>query len=221
MSKRVARPAILFKGFIMYILIDRENLTINHKHANPEVLCNLAWIELQTVFHVIGPCSEAVLNGFTEMELRMMYRSATGVDLVAQGRNEVVSKVKSYLETLPESDVDVDEVEYQASGISEGTKGTFKYVKGAKRPAKPQGLFSNSEKLIKTVKGSEAGRETSKAVIWRIADQLWEAAGKVTIKEEVLKLRKIIMDNLETNFGIKRTSASSELANWHKNRAPY
>jgi hypothetical protein len=62
---------------------------------------------------------------------------------------------------------------------------------------------------------------TAKAIIWAAADKMWAAAGKPLIKSDVLTLRKEIMDHLEKEEGIKRTSCSSELGNWHKDRAPY
>ena len=69
--------------------------------------------------------------------------------------------------------------------------------------------------------GNTLKRGTGKALIWEVADRMWEAAGKPTVKDEVLKLRKEIMDTLEKEEGVKRASASSELGNWHKDRAPY
>jgi len=64
-------------------------------------------------------------------------------------------------------------------------------------------------------------RGTAKIIIWRVADDAWEAAGKPTDKKEVLALRRQIMDTLEATENVKRTSASSELGNWHKTRAPF
>jgi len=64
-------------------------------------------------------------------------------------------------------------------------------------------------------------RGTAKAIIWRAADEAWEVAGKPTSKADVLVLRKQIMNHLETEEHIKRGSASSELGNWHKTRAPF
>lgn len=64
-------------------------------------------------------------------------------------------------------------------------------------------------------------RGTAKAIIWAVADRMWKEAGSPTDKSEVLKLRREIMATLETDEGIKRASSSSELGNWHKDRAPY
>lgn len=55
-------------------------------------------------------------------------------------------------------------------------------------------------------------------VIWAVADEMWEAAGKPTDKTVVLELRKKMMAELEEKKGVKRTSSSNELGNWMKAR---
>lgn len=55
-------------------------------------------------------------------------------------------------------------------------------------------------------------------VIWDTADAMWQAAGCPKDKGAVLGLRKCIMDALETEHGVKRTSSSNELGNWQKAR---
>lgn len=57
-----------------------------------------------------------------------------------------------------------------------------------------------------------------RATIWEVADRLWEAAGKPADKKQVLELRKRMMEVLETDHGVKRTSSSNELGNWQKAR---
>lgn len=68
----------------------------------------------------------------------------------------------------------------------------------------------------KAKSGPKAG--TAKSIIWSTADLMWEEAGKPTDRPLVLKLRKEIMNKLEVEEGIKRTSASSELGQWNKAR---
>lgn len=53
--------------------------------------------------------------------------------------------------------------------------------------------------------------------IWKVADQMWEEAGKPNTVSIVLSLRKKMMATLEEQ-GVKKTSASSELGNWQKMR---
>lgn len=54
--------------------------------------------------------------------------------------------------------------------------------------------------------------------IWAVADRMWEAAGKPKEKTTVLALRKRVMNVLETDEGVKRTSSSNELGNWQRDR---
>lgn len=54
-------------------------------------------------------------------------------------------------------------------------------------------------------------------IIWKVADQIWEADGKPNDKHRVLELRKRMMNELEQQ-GVKRTSSSNELGNWAKVR---
>ena len=55
-------------------------------------------------------------------------------------------------------------------------------------------------------------------VIWDTADAMWQAAGQPKDKHAVLALRKAIMDELEAQHSVKRTSSSNELGNWQKAR---
>lgn len=61
-------------------------------------------------------------------------------------------------------------------------------------------------------------RGGNRALIWQHMDQIWERAGKPMTSSAVLALRKTCMDELEQQHSIKRTSASSELGNWMKER---
>lgn len=66
---------------------------------------------------------------------------------------------------------------------------------------------------------SKAG--TKKAIIWEVADELWESAGKPTDKKLVLALRLEIMATLTEQHGMSRNSTSCALGKWHLARAPY
>lgn len=57
-----------------------------------------------------------------------------------------------------------------------------------------------------------------RAVIWEVADSMWEKEDKPTGKAEVLSLRKRVMDVLESDHAVKRTSSSNELGQWQKAR---
>lgn len=55
-------------------------------------------------------------------------------------------------------------------------------------------------------------------VIWAVADQHWEAAGKPTDTKVLLALRRKIMDDLEAKHGTKRVTSSNELGRWMKTK---
>jgi pyruvate/2-oxoglutarate dehydrogenase complex dihydrolipoamide acyltransferase (E2) component len=57
-----------------------------------------------------------------------------------------------------------------------------------------------------------------KPVIWKIADEMWEADGRPTDRAAVLHLRKKAMERLEKEHGVKRNTSSNELGNWQKAR---
>lgn len=54
--------------------------------------------------------------------------------------------------------------------------------------------------------------------IWKVADKMWEDDGRPTDKAAVLHLRKKVMEKLEREFSIKKTTSSNELGNWQKGR---
>lgn len=81
-----------------------------------------------------------------------------------------------------------------------------------REPAEPQAAPRAPRQPSTTPKGGV------RQVIWDTADAMWQAAGQPTDKPAVLALRKSIMDVLETEHGVKRTSSSNELGNWQKAR---
>jgi len=69
------------------------------------------------------------------------------------------------------------------------------------------------------VRGAGAPRAGGvREVVWTVADSMWENAGKPTDRPVVLALRKSIMQVLEEEHAVKRTSSSNELGNWQKAR---
>lgn len=55
-------------------------------------------------------------------------------------------------------------------------------------------------------------------IVYRVADQMWEAAGSPMNKNKVLELRKTMMQELESNYGVKKTTSSTTLGDWMKLR---
>lgn len=246
----------------MYILIDRERMALLHKHSDPNVLANVAWIECHNAPYAIFPVDDAIgFQTYTDMELKILFRNITGADDHSFSRPQTLQVLFDLCSRIPESDIDPFEVDVQAEFVKEGDERRWLYVKGAKRPAQKPDLFEPECKhaLRNTVEEGNAvagklpalkraapapvprtspdrpvapvqrpakaaggpKRGTAKGIIWQVADAMWEEEGKPTDKNQVLDLRKRIMDKLETDEQIKRASSSSELGQWHKARAPF
>lgn len=58
----------------------------------------------------------------------------------------------------------------------------------------------------------------AKEIIFKVADEIWAAAGSPRDLAIVLPLRKQMMDILEASHNVKRATASSTLGEWQKQR---
>jgi hypothetical protein len=67
-------------------------------------------------------------------------------------------------------------------------------------------------------RGPRTPGPSARPTIFRVADQLWEEAGKPMDKAVVLELRKKMMAVLETEHGVKKTTSSTALGDWMKDR---
>lgn len=76
-----------------------------------------------------------------------------------------------------------------------------------------------SAPVIRVTGDRPAASRTSgtRDIIFAVADELWQQAGKPTDKSEILKLRKEMMNRLETE-GVKRNTSSNTLGVWVKER---
>lgn len=65
--------------------------------------------------------------------------------------------------------------------------------------------------------GTATRSSGTRAIIYEVADRVWEEAGKPSDKSAILKLRKEMMSLLEAQ-GVKRNTSSNTLGNWQKDR---
>jgi len=238
----------------MFVSINMDDLQFVHKHADHEVVSALAWLEMpgQSVM-IENTDREFFLAKMTGLDLRMLYKNTTGLDIT--GTDHIV--VREMLATLVEEKLKptfahLAELEAQIACVEDDLYAgiPWSYALGARKPAKQEDLF---HLFCKPLDGSEAMEAATRApqrrkvrsatptaaapapaatrpavpkqrmssvrpVIWAVADQLWEEAGKPMDKAVVLELRKKMMSVLEETKGIKRTSSSNELGNWMKTR---
>lgn len=221
----------------MYIALDMDRRTFTHKHADLETVANLVFIEAPfSTVHIIPHDDPKLLVGATLTELQGFWRNATGdeVEVTAAKLRGMLCELAQWLKP---TECDPREVEAQAERIEakdpEGLP-DMRYVAGSLRPGTIDELWEGSSLTqcyqdgeVPIVAPAPAQRAenvakprtgSTKALIWEVADRMWQADGRPGDKAQVLALRRAIMDVLEREHGIKRTSASSELGQWQKAR---
>lgn len=81
---------------------------------------------------------------------------------------------------------------------------------------KPQAKPKPTPKPKTPKAGTGSSQGSKKAIIWAVAQGLWEDAGKPTDVKEILPIRKQAMAILETEHGIAKTTSSTSLGGWQK-----
>jgi hypothetical protein len=238
----------------MYVLIDRQQMAIVHKHRDVQTLRDLSWIEC-TNAGLIMPLGrvEHWTKEFTPAELKLIYKNATGAELQGYG-NVLGSVVNQMAMRLPETAANPAEVAAQRLCVMDGDKSSFSYCPGSQRPTSHPGLFEPDPIKCERNPAEEATAAASKPAyapttpasagpadpfgapsstprapsaprtggsretIYKVADDMWEAAGKPTDLKVVLDLRRQIMAVLETEHSVKKTTSSTALGDWQKSR---
>lgn len=237
----------------MYILIDRQQMAITHKHSDRRVLAYLSWIECTNAGLVMSLSNTRPLQDFTTSELRLIYKNATGAELKGYA-NQLAQLVIDAAKRMPDTVAKLEEAQAQAALIEDGDKSSFKYVYGAMKPEEVVGVFEADPIPVARVEAEEARVATAPAgpafggagpdhpganatgapqaprapsgprtggtrdIIFRVADEMWAAAGSPTALPSVLTLRKQIMQALESDHSIKKTTSSTALGDWQKLR---
>lgn len=237
----------------MFVLVDRQQMAIVHKHRTREALRALGWIEC-TNASIVLPLGQPKhwMDSFTPAELKLIYKNATGFELQGYG-NALGHVVNQMALRLPETQCNLEELEEQKTKVMDGDKSSYSYVPGSKTPACYPGLFTPDPMQCARCEAEEVFAASSKPaytpttptstpaapngapasearapsapraggnreIIFRVADQMWEAAGKPTDLKVVLDLRKSIMVALESEHEIKKTTSSTALGDWQKTR---
>ncbi len=151
----------------MYLSIDLTNMRFRHKHEDMEVVCNLAFIELNCRAYYVFPMHDTkVLNDFTNTELNLLYKNTTGREPSTENRLHLKKFILDLMEFIPETNALSYEVEEQAKRTPEGDE--LLYVKGAMRPGKLQALTeyirvdTNAEREQSIVSGKVLPKVTPK-----------------------------------------------------------
>jgi hypothetical protein len=232
----------------MHCAIEMTELRLTHFHPIADVVGGLVYLESAKLKHVRfdDTFSPNFLDSLTTLELDKLYLNTTGLpfppSLDDLARRDALATL---IEGLTPQVVDRDELAAQIDAVSDqleapvSTATQFKYVLGARVPRELDGgLFPiaalapqrRSARSASTVPAAQAKRTArppserstvpsggSRPAIWAHADKVWEAAGKPMNPAEVLVLRKRMMIELEEQ-GIKKTTSSTALGDWMKQR---
>ena len=127
----------------MYIAIDRESMKWMYKHHDPDVVCNLAWIEnQQAALHVL-PIETSAFQCFTNMELLLLIGNGHAPEFAKNwNRTKLIEQLCKKAEEFSIADVWVFELATQAKHVPASKGEKYTYAKGANRAAIVDNLFS-------------------------------------------------------------------------------
>lgn len=125
----------------MYILIDREQLAIVHKHSDRTILNLLGWLECTNFFSIVQIGSHKdLIADISPTSLHRIYRNATGGEMNPYS-SRLPHAIFEAAKRMPVSDVVLEELESQAAIIKDGAPSTFKYRRGAAMPDRTKTLY--------------------------------------------------------------------------------
>ncbi len=129
----------------MFVCVDMDNLQFTHKHREHDIVSGLAYLECCDRSTLVDNTeSEHFLKNLTPLDLRILYRNTTALDIT--GTDDVV--VREMLATLVDNHIEAklvapDELSAQIDAVIDDLeKGIpWKYSLGARKPAKQDQLF--------------------------------------------------------------------------------
>lgn len=238
----------------MFILIDRAQSAIVHKHIDLEALRLLSWIECANDTITLPLGNPAHLSRELENHtLRDIYKASTGKEIGGFG-NALAVAVHRMALRLPETNAALSELQAQRKHVMDGDKSHWQYARGAMVPLQHSGTFTPdplktepedvelqlaaqsrpvyTPNGVPSAPGGPAAGATApnarearepqiggkREIIFRVADDVWSAAGSPRELPAILQLRKRMMDILESEHGMKRTTSSTALGDWQKLR---
>ena len=119
----------------MYVLIDKDNMTIAAKHPQFAIVADLAWFALRDAAYDIFDIDD--VNGFgcyTSLDLALLYKNTVGKDCPNNNRNALKQACFEITSMIPANVVNSTELSIQANRINENDERLYMYVKGSKTP---------------------------------------------------------------------------------------
>lgn len=186
----------------MYALINKQKM---------ELVCRFPDLNARAADHMNPPfvtvnlADESELNSsFTLLELQLLYRSLGSVmGTVWTEKSSVRHSVFRMIDAKPI--VDPKQIDLFQPYI-------------APTPSPQAGTGPRQQSAGTSTQAKTAPRTGNRAVIWEVADRMWNEAGSPLDVPRVLELRKAIMTELDAVNGIKKTTSSTALGDWQKAR---
>jgi hypothetical protein len=144
----------------MFVSINMDDLQFVHKHADHETVSALAWLEMpgQSVT-IENTDREFFLAKLTGLDLRMLYKNTTGLDITGTDHIVVREMLATLIETkLKTTFAHLAEVEAQIAEVEDDLyKGIpWSYALGSRKPAKQEDLFHLHCKPLDAGEATEA-----------------------------------------------------------------
>lgn len=128
----------------MYVLINRELLTVLYKNRHFSALDNIRHIECPetgTLLTCVAEGKDTIFGTLTDLELRLLHRNLCGQSFDGYSRPHLIATVAAMCMALPEDDINVYEAELQAMKIPFGDKEYYKFQPGSVEPLPVADLF--------------------------------------------------------------------------------
>lgn len=216
--------------------IECVNNAVTIPLGNPQHFMELDTNQLRSVYKSstgkdIAGYGYALAKAVHDMAMRLPSTKAELLEVQAQ-RNKVMDGDKNcyrYVygayEPKVANDWEPDPLKVEASEVEIASAAKYATAP-TQAPAPAQsaaGVYSHEHKPVTTPRelgAPSSGHRQSgvREVVYKVADKLWEAAGKPTDLKIVLDLRKQMMTVLEAEHQVKRTTSSTTLGAWQKER---
>lgn len=168
----------------MYLLIDKEQLTVLYKHPNMRVLDNLRHIECQQPVLITG-YKDGVFGDMTDLELRMLYRNMCGQSFDGFARWHLEATLIAMCDNLPVCNYNAIEIATQAHCIQEDDDELYKFVPGEFAPAVQNVLFRAAAHKTQAVKLPYTPREKTPHIAEYSAAKLLDSPVFAQLKDQM------------------------------------
>lgn len=115
----------------MYVVINKEKMTLLYRHTSKKVLADICWIESEH-FHlcVFEDTHAEAYEQFTAMELHLLHKSLCGIDPATYYRPSVIAAIIALAVRVEPLKANMFELASQAAAITDMNKGFYKYIPG-------------------------------------------------------------------------------------------